>query len=60
MRKKMMVVEIDGKDFKTHPEVANLLESVSRERDDLKIKCDKLETELEELEVHTEWVGGRM
>lgn len=32
----MMIVEIDGKKHEVENEVANLLESVSRERDDLK------------------------
>jgi len=32
----MMVVEIDGQKYETVDEVANLLEVVSRERDDLK------------------------
>jgi hypothetical protein len=32
----MMVVEIDGQKHETADEVANLLEAVSRERDDLK------------------------
>jgi len=32
----MMIVEIDGKKHEVEDEIANLLESVSRERDDLK------------------------
>jgi hypothetical protein len=32
----MMIVEIDGKKHEVDDEVASLLESVSRERDDLK------------------------